>query len=69
MLCIRYSKEIVPTMDPNPWFKRKAESCSLLINVHRISTTVFTHGELCVAVTRRDVEVCDVRACLLIAPN
>lgn len=31
MLRIRNSKETVPTMDPNPWFKRTVPSSSLLI--------------------------------------
>jgi len=69
MLCIHNSKETVPTMDPSPRFKCTVASCSLLINVHKLSTSVFTHDELCMAVTRKDVEVSDVRACLLIGSN
>ena len=45
MLRIRNSTETVPTMDPNRWFKRRVANCSLLINVHRLSTCVFTHAE------------------------
>lgn len=50
MLGIRNSTETDPTMDPNPWFKRKLASCSLLISVHRLSTCVFTHAELMICV-------------------
>lgn len=62
MSCIRNSTATVPTMHPNPRIKRKVASCSLLINVHRLSMCMFIHAEFCMPNTRNDVEVCDVRA-------